>query len=75
MPFPKTKEAMMRAGYTFATMKVCPCGERMELWTTPTGSLMPMNIMADEESEAISHFATCEKATQFRRKPPTNAKP
>ena len=62
---------MLDAGYSYATKKICPCGESMELWNTPAGSLMPMNPMAQDDSEAISHFATCEKAKQFRRKPPT----
>ena len=67
MPFPATKEAMMRAGYTYSVNKVCPCGAAMELWETPAGKLMPMNPMPEEESPAVSHWATCEKATQFRR--------
>ena len=67
MPFPATKEAMMRAGYTYATNKVCPCGAAMELWTTPDNKTMPMNPMPEEESPAVSHFATCPKAQQFRR--------
>lgn len=47
----------------------------MELWNKPDGGFIPMNTMADPDSPAISHFATCEKAVQFRRKPPQNAKP
>jgi len=68
MPFPKTKRLMIEAGYTYHEQKRCPCGERMELWNTPKGELLPMNPMPDDDSEAISHFATCPKATQFRRK-------
>jgi hypothetical protein len=67
MPFPATKEAMMRAEYTYTTSKVCPCGATMELWMTPSGKLIPMNPMPQEESPAVSHWATCEKAAQFRR--------
>ena len=74
MPFPANRDEMIEQGYTYATMKLCPCGASMELWNIPNGGLMPMNPMPDADSPAISHFATCEKATQFRRKPPKNAK-
>jgi hypothetical protein len=70
MPFPATKAGMIEAGYTFATMKTCPCGERMELWNTPRGSLAPMNLMPQDDSPTESHFATCVKAVQFRKKKP-----
>jgi hypothetical protein len=73
MPFPATRAAMIEAGYSFATMKTCPCGESMELWNTPKGATMPMNPMNDDDSPAVSHWATCVKAEQFRRKP--DAKP
>ena len=74
MPFPATKAEMLEDGYTFATMKTCPCGERFELWNTPRGATMPMNPMAELDSPAVSHWATCVKAEQFRRKKP-DAKP
>jgi hypothetical protein len=74
MPFPATKADMLEDGYTFAAMKTCPCGEPMELWNTPRGATMPMNPMAEMDSPAVSHWATCVKAEQFRRKKP-DAKP
>lgn len=46
----------------------------MELWNTPKGNTMPMNPMNDVDSPAVSHWATCVKAEQFRRKKP-DAKP
>ena len=69
MPFPKTRAEMVDAGYTYATMKICPCGASMELWNTPKGSLMPMQPMPDPDSKAESHFVTCPKAVQFRKNP------
>ena len=74
MPFPKTKADMIDAGYSYATTKTCPCGELMELWNTPKGETMPMNPMAEMDTSAISHWATCVKAEQFRKKKP-DAKP
>jgi hypothetical protein len=68
MPFPATRKLMQDAGYSFAGHKICPCGARMELWHTPSDQLMPMNLMENDESKAESHFATCPKAQQFRRK-------
>lgn len=75
MPFPETRIAMEEAGYSYATLKICPCGASMELWNTPKGATMPMNPMPDPDSPAVSHWATCEKAEQFRRKPPQKEKP
>lgn len=75
MPFPETRVAMEEAGYSYATLKICPCGASMELWNTPKGATMPMNPMPDPDSPAVSHWATCEKAEQFRRKPPQKDKP
>jgi hypothetical protein len=68
MPFPETKAKMIEAGYSFHTRKTCPCGAPMELWNTPKGEHLPMEPMPDDDSKAESHFATCPKAVQFRRK-------
>lgn len=68
MSFPATRALLQDAGYRFITVKTCPCGAKMELWFTPNGATMPMNPMPTEDSPAVSHWATCEKATQFRRK-------
>jgi hypothetical protein len=67
MPFPATKRALIDAGYSFAGNKTCPCGAAMELYRTPKGAFLPMNPMAEDDSKAESHFATCPKAQQFRR--------
>jgi hypothetical protein len=60
---------MVERGYTYATMKICPCGASMELWHVPNRGLIPMNPMPDDDSKAESHFATCPKAVQFRKPP------
>jgi len=73
MPLPKTRAELVEAGYTYATGKICPCGASMELWNTPKGNLMPMDPMPDPDSPAASHFATCPKAVQFRKKPPAKS--
>ena len=70
MPFPATKAEMIEEGYEWITDKVCPCGETMELWKTPRQQVMPMNPMAELQSPAVSHWATCSKAEQFRRRKP-----
>ena len=68
MAFPTTRKGLVDAGYSFNTRKMCPCGARMELWNTPKGAQLPMEPMAEDESEAKAHFATCPLAAQFRRK-------
>jgi len=68
MPLPKDKAGMIAAGYTYIQNKNCPCGSRMELWLTPEGATMPMNPMRAGQDYAESHFVTCPRAIQFRRK-------
>jgi len=69
MSFPATKAAMIEAGYEWITDKTCPCGSAMELWKTPANKVMPMDPMPAEDAPAVSHWATCAKAQQFRRNP------
>jgi hypothetical protein len=69
MPFPATREAMEAAGYKRSSYTRCSgCGESIEFWTTPAGKQIPMNFMAYPDTPAVSHFVTCPKATQFKRK-------
>lgn len=73
MPFPPTRRELTESGYDFIAHKTCPCGSAMELWHTPQGKMMPMDPMPADDSPAVSHWGTCSKASQFRRKPPTSA--
>jgi len=67
MPFPENRRLLKETGYDFLAMKVCPCGEKMELWQTPKDQVIPMNPMSDDDAKAESHFATCSRAAQFRK--------
>jgi hypothetical protein len=69
MPFPATRREMIETGYKYLANKMCPCGARMELWSTPKNQTLPMNPMEKDEDKAESHFATCPRAAQFRRSP------
>lgn len=73
MPFPETRGKLKEAGYDFMTRKTCQCGAVMELWHTPKDQIIPMNPMIDDEAKAESHFATCPRAAQFRKKKPAAA--
>jgi hypothetical protein len=69
MPFPKTRDEMEKAGYTRDIYTRCKgCQQSIEFWITPAGRKIPMDFMRDPETPAISHFATCPKAAQFRKK-------
>lgn len=68
MPFPETRRLMQDAGYSFVAAKRCPCGAEMELWLTPKNAMLPMNPMTDDDAKAESHFATCPRAAQFRKR-------
>ena len=68
MPFPKDYSELRRAGYTFSSHGVCSgCGASIEWWNTPTMSRIPMNLMTNGTSEAVSHFATCPNAQDFKK--------
>lgn len=69
MPFPETRQRLKESGYDFITTKQCPCGSTMELWHTPKDQIIPMDPMNDDQDKAVSHWATCSKAAQFRKRP------
>ena len=69
MNFPTTRKSLEEAGYEHTSNAHCRgCGAAMEFWSTPHGRSMPMDLMPQEDSPAISHFATCPEAPRFRRK-------
>lgn len=69
MSFPATRAALEFAGYRRQSSTFCMgCNQAMEFWTTPQGKSIPMDVMTEAESPAISHFATCPLAQQFRRR-------
>lgn len=70
MPFPPNRRELKLEGYDYHGQKTCPCGQTIELWHTPNDKTMPMDPMPDDESPAVSHWATCVKAQQFRRNSP-----
>ena len=68
MAFPKTFAELTQAKYKFDNHAKCRgCHKDIEWWITPTGKKMPFNLMPDIESPAVSHFATCPDAEEFRR--------
>jgi len=68
MPFPKNRLAMANAGYKPLPSGNCRgCNQAIEFWQTPAGKQIPMNPMETEDSPAITHFATCSKAAEFRK--------
>ena len=72
MSFPATRAALEAAGYKCKCLTRCRgCQALMEWWLTPAGKTIPMDVMKMAESPAISHFATCPNADQFRKEQPT----
>lgn len=63
MPFPKTDEERLKAGYLYLNTSICRgCKRNIEWWETPNGKRIPLN--ADGEA----HFSTCSHAADFRKK-------
>ncbi len=68
MPFPQTFDGMKAAGYKFDAHARCRgCGQEIEFWLTPRGKKIPMDLMPNGDSKAVSHFATCPDAPLFRK--------
>jgi hypothetical protein len=68
MPFPKTRDELVAAGYKFSNHARCKsCQAEIEWHETPRGKKMPFNLMQDGNSLAITHFTTCPEADLFRK--------
>jgi hypothetical protein len=68
MKFPKNRAEMLEQGYTPAGRDRCrSCAVTIEFWITPKQKRIPMNVMPEETSAAISHFATCPEPERFRK--------
>ena len=69
MPFPKTRDELIAAGYRFENHSRCTgvhCGKEIEWYRTPKGKTMPFNVMPEGSSRAETHFSTCPDAEEFR---------
>jgi hypothetical protein len=68
MPFPQTRAQMVEMGYKPGNRTACRgCGLLIEWWRTPHNARMPMNLMDGETAAAVSHWATCTHANNFRQ--------
>ena len=68
MSFPRDRDGMIAAGYTFSNHGVCKaCKQEIEWWKTPRQKPIPMDLMQKPDSQAVSHFATCNDAPLFRK--------
>jgi hypothetical protein len=71
MPFPATLEALEQAGYRRSNYSRCKgCRAPIEWWWTPSHESIPMETMAHPDSAAISHWARCPNAKDFRKETP-----
>lgn len=69
MSFPATRRDMEEQGYACKDYTRCKgCNRSMEFWYTPDGKSIPMDPMPLAESPAVSHFVSCPKAKEFRKK-------
>lgn len=69
MPFPKTWDELIAAGYEWQNDAECRgCGAEIMWFKTPKGSNIPMNRMDRGSDPAVAHFSTCPEADSFRKK-------
>jgi hypothetical protein len=67
MAFPKTFAELKAAGYRFDNHAHCRgCKEPIEWWLTPNGKKLPFQLMANDDSPAVPHWAYCPNAEDFR---------
>jgi hypothetical protein len=60
VPFPANLEKLLAAVYRFARTEACPvCREPVEIWGTPGGRTIAMNLMCCLTRPAVRHFETC----------------
>jgi hypothetical protein len=65
-----TRAELQEAGAKRTNYGRCKgCTEPIEWWLTAAERPAPYNLMPNPESEAVSHFATCPKAEQFKKEP------
>lgn len=65
---PKTQRDLEAQGYRFVGSSACDgCKQHIQWWLTPNGKRAPYNAMTEPDSPAVSHFATCVKARDYRR--------
>jgi hypothetical protein len=70
MPFPKTRDELVHAGYVFSEHSICrgaTCKQEIEWWLTPRGRRMPFDLMQDGAARPVAHFTTCRDAEFFRK--------
>jgi len=62
MPFPKTIDELVKAGYKHDGDAQCKgCGASIEWWVTPRNKKIPMDF-----GTANPHWMTCPNANDFR---------
>ena len=67
MPFPQTRDELIKRGYVFTNHAKCRgCGEDIEWYISPNQKKIPMNLMLEGSSPAVAHWATCEERDRFR---------
>ena len=63
MPFPKTHDELIAAGYIFKNGGHCRgCGQKIQWYQTPKGKVMPLDMDTYEP-----HWSSCPKADNFRK--------
>jgi hypothetical protein len=71
MSFPETLAALEAAGYKHVSYSRCVgCKAAIEWWTTPNDRPIPMDPMAQPDSPALAHFATCPEVAKFKKRKP-----
>jgi hypothetical protein len=68
MNLPKTRDALIAAGYKFSNHAICRgpnCKAEIEWFETPRGKKMPFDLMPNGDSPAKPHWGTCPDRKDF----------
>lgn len=65
---PSMRFQLIERGYQYIGNRDCyGCHKPIEMWKNPQGNRVPFNPMPEYNSHVQSHFATCSRASDFRR--------
>lgn len=70
--WPTSREWLNQNGFSLERRLCCRgthCKMTIELWNTPSGRLMPLNVVGNDTNSLRPHWEVCIDEKEFRNKP------